>query len=228
MDFKKYQKVLQSNIIFENMTESEIERGLKFFSARVGRYEKGNILNTVSDPMDCFGIVLSGVVHVCMTDYEGQKTIMATVSRGDGFGESLSFLGCDSAVYIRAAEDCEVLWLNCDNIKNATSQSGENNLFVQRFIKDLANRTLKMNDRIQILSKHTLREKLITFFKLQTHMNINIGKSKEPTKVFTVPLDRNGMAVYLGVDRSSLSRELSKMKSEGLIDFNKNKFKILF
>jgi CRP-like cAMP-binding protein len=227
MDFKKYQKVLQKNIIFENMTEDEIERGLKFFSARVGRYEKGDILNVVSDPMECFGIVLLGVVHVCMTDYEGQKTIMATVSSGDGFGESLSFLGCDSDVYIRAAEDCEVLWLKCDNIKNATSQSGENNLFVQRFIKDLANRTLKMNDRIQILSKHTLREKLVAFFKLQADRDINNG-SESKTKTLNLPLDRNGMAVYLGVDRSSLSRELSKMKSEGLIDFNKNKFKILY
>jgi CRP-like cAMP-binding protein len=84
-----------------------------------------------------------------------------------------------------------------------------------------------MNDRIQILSKHTLREKLVAFFKLQADRDINNG-SESKTKTLNLPLDRNGMAVYLGVDRSSLSRELSKMKSEGLIDFNKNKFKILY
>ncbi len=219
MDIKPYYRVLKTNRIFQGMTDVELERGIEFFSARVSSYSKGDFLNMVTEPIRCFGIVISGLVHVCTTDWDGQKCIMAAVSTGGGFGEALSFLGYDADVYIKAAEDSKVLWLNTENIKNATSQKTEKNLYIQRFISDLAERALEMNDRIQIMSKRTLREKLLSMFSLfSTKLNSN---------VITVPFDRNGMAVYLGTDRSSLSRELSKMQSEGIILFNKNKFEIL-
>ena len=88
----------------------------------------------------------------------------------------------------------------------------------QRFIRMLAAKTLSMNDRIQVLSKPTLREKLMTML---TQFSTREGRN------FNLPFDRNAMAVYLGVNRSALSRELGKMKQEGRIDFYKNSFTIL-
>lgn len=82
----------------------------------------------------------------------------------------------------------------------------------------LSQKTLSMNDRIQVLSKPTLREKLMT---LLTQYSTREGKN------FNLPFDRNTMAAYLGVNRSALSRELSKMREEGRIDFYKNSFSIL-
>ncbi|MBQ2118632.1 MAG: winged helix-turn-helix domain-containing protein, partial [Clostridia bacterium] len=76
-----------------------------------------------------------------------------------------------------------------------------------------------MNSRIQILSKLTLREKLLTFFSDQA--------KKSGADTFSVPLDRKDMATYLGADRSALSRELSRMKREGLIDYYRNSFRII-
>ncbi len=219
MEIKPYLNTLKKSLIFSELSDREIQDGLAFFSAFVGSYSKGEMLNVVSDPLKCFGIVLEGLVHVCMTDYDGNKAIMVTVSVGEGFGEAFSFLGLETNVYIRAAEDCKILWLNPENVKNATSQKGENNLYIKRFISDLAVRALRMNDRIQIMSKRTLREKLLTFF--------SILSSQNESKSIDVPFDRNGMAVYLGTDRSSLSRELSKMRREGIIDFRKNHFEIL-
>jgi len=83
----------------------------------------------------------------------------------------------------------------------------------------LAERTLRMNDRVQILSRPLLRDKLTTFFAQCEH--------RYGSKTFRVPFDRAGMALYLGVNRSALSRELSDMQAEGLIDFYRNSFRIL-
>ena len=219
MEIKPYNEILKKSLIFHNMNDSEIENGIKFFSGRMAKYSKGEMLNTVSSPLHYFGIVLEGLVHVCMADFEGQKCIMATVSAGESFGESLSFLEIDTDVYIRAACESVVLWLCPKNVKGSCVFTDEERLYVNRFIEDLAIRGLNMNDRIQIMSKRTVREKILTFLTLKS--------SQCESDEFSVPFDRNAMAVYLGTDRSSLSRELSKMKAEGIIDFKKNKFKIL-
>ncbi len=219
MELKSYFGVLKKNRIFHGMTDGEIERGIEFFSARLSNYRKGDMLNIVGEPLCFFGIVLSGLVHVCTTDWDGQKCIMAAVGAGDGFGEALSFLETETDVYIRAAEDSKILWLSTENVKNATSQKNENNLYIRRFVADLAERALAMNSRVQIMSKRTLREKILTM--------LSLFSQKTESTSFLVPFDRNGMAVYLGTDRSSLSRELSKMSSEGIIRFQKNKFEIL-
>ena len=88
-----------------------------------------------------------------------------------------------------------------------------------RFTKMLAARTLTMNRRIQILSKLTIREKILTFLSQECAV------TKKNTVEIT--LNREDMAAYLGTNCSALSRELSKMKKEGILDYRKNIFRIL-
>ena len=76
-----------------------------------------------------------------------------------------------------------------------------------------------MNDRVQILSKTTIREKIVTF--LSQYSN------RFGSKTFSVPFDRETLALYLGVNRSALSRELSAMQRDGILEYYKNSFKIL-
>ena len=87
-----------------------------------------------------------------------------------------------------------------------------------RFVSALASRTLSLNQRIQILSRNTLRMKLITFLSQY---------AAAQGDVFTVPFDRASMANFLGADRSALSRELSRMRKEGILDYHRNQFRIL-
>ncbi len=136
---------------------------------------------------------------------------------GDTFAESLYFLERESPVYITAIAESRIVWMKCDRIKNGSSFGTRlDGILTNRFIALLAGRTLSMNDRIQILSKPSIREKLVTFF---SQYMVKLG-----TNSFSVPFDRTSMAEYLGVDRSSLSRELSKMRNEGIIEFRKDKF----
>ena len=144
---------------------------------------------------------------------------MATVSPGETFAESLCFLRSpESPVYIQAISDSELLWMDTERLRQGAKCPREQDM-ANRFTGLLARRALSMNDRIQILSKPTLRQKINTLFAEQ--------KRRTGCPVFTLPFDREGMASYLGADRSALSRELSKMKKEGLIDYYKSSFRIL-
>ena len=214
-----YESIIRRCPLFTGLTDPDYQYALRFFSAESRRHEKGDFLNRPGFPLPAFGLVLDGNVQVYMVDIDGQEMIMANVSPGDTFGESLWYLHLDAPVYIRALSRCEILWLDPENIRSQNLLHGLDAQFSGRFTAMLARRTLSMNDRIQILSKSTLRQKLITFF---TQYAQHSGKDG-----FTVPFNRSDMAAYLGAERSALSRELSRMQKEGIIDFHKNHFQIL-
>ena len=209
-------EVMRSTILFSGMDDKELDASLSLLDARTVGYKRGDFLHRAYEPMDSFGIVLEGTVMVCMDDIEGNRMIMANVTKGATFGESLCFLKIkDSPVYITAATDCSILWLSAEKLSDGQAPAG----LMRRFTAMLAARTLSMNSRIQVLSKVTLRDKLMTYF---TQM-CQAGGTRE----FNLTMNREDMALYMGTNRTALSRELSKMKAEGLIDFHKNSFKIL-
>jgi CRP-like cAMP-binding protein len=84
-------------------------------------------------------------------------------------------------------------------------------------LKLLAKKNLMLNQKIEILSKRTTKDKLTCYFDF----------IRGAAKRFTIPFNREELARYLCVDRSAMSSELCKMRDEGLIEFNKNEFFIL-
>ena len=211
--------LIQHCPLFQDLSPKDHAYALTYFQAEIQRYEKGDFLHRVSFPLRHFGLVLSGTVQVYMDDRDGRHHIMNHVAPGGLFGESYCFLGIDAPIYICAIAETEVLWMSPARIKSPVQpiQPLDQELS-NRFVSCLASRALSMNRRIQILSKSTLRLKLITFLSQYD------SADGEP---FTVPFDRASMAAYLGADRSALSRELSRMRQEGLIDFHRNQFLIL-
>ncbi len=213
-------KAIKSCSLFADLSEQELQSALSLFCAVSAQYRKGEILRSEGERMNSFGLVTRGTVQVFMNDINGDSIIMATVTRGGTFGESLSFLGVrEIPVYIQATEDSEVLWLSCEGFGEEMCASPLSRKLYHRFVSMLAQRALDMNDRIQVLSKLTLREKLGTLFSQYAH--------KSGSRTFSLPLNREQLAAYLGVNRSALSRELCKMRDEGIIEFYKNSFKML-
>lgn len=208
-------KILEKCTLFSGLEGDAFTYALHFFDVQKESFKKGDFLNRISSPLTHFGLVLSGIVQVYAVDIDGNAMIMANVNPGETFGESLCYLGIEAPIYIVAFSDSEIFWLKTDRVK-APSQNPQDLFLASRFTAMLAARTLQMNDRIQILSKITLREKLITFFSQYA--------ARYNSNTFTIPFDRNNMAVYLGTNRSALSRELSRMKKEQILDYSKNKF----
>lgn len=213
-----YSEIIKKCSLFSGLSDSELKDALSFFNAAVRSYPRGEFINRISQPLQKFGLVLSGTIQVYMDDIDGHHMIMANINEGETFGESLCFLGKEAPVYICAVTDAVVLTMDTARIKSLKCMNGIDVKMVNRFMALLASRALSMNDRIQILSKKTIRGKLIAFF---TQYVTRYGEC------FTVPFDRSNMAVYLGTERSALSRELARMRDEGIIEFNKNEFKIL-
>ena len=218
-------KILKSSRLFKGLKEDEMEAALKILSASYREYEKGDMLHQAGSPVKKFGLVLSGTVNVCTDDMGGSHMIMASISPGHTFGEALCYLKIkEPGMYAEAAEPVSLLWLTPGRLFHGTASHPKSaspiiDKLQKNFTAMLAERMLAMNDRIQILSRLTLREKLTTYFSEMSHVT--------GSTTFNVPFNREDMAAYLGTNRSALSRELANMKSEGLIDFYKNSFKIL-
>lgn len=205
--------------LFMNLSEGDCNIALSLLSAQQTKYSKNNVLVSAGDSLKRFGLVVSGTVRVSFTDIDGNDVLVANVTEGDTFGEALCWLNVNEIpVTVTALTDTEVMWLSPDILRENNSDRVAC-ILKNNYLSLLASKTLSMNDRIQILSKPTLRQKLITFFSQCANNN--------GTKTFTLPFDRETMALYLGVNRSALSRELSKMEKEGIIEFYKNSFKII-
>jgi CRP-like cAMP-binding protein len=214
-----YGDMIRKCTLFSGLNEPDLQYALHFFESSRGFYSKGDTMNRVGDPLPSFGLLLAGSAQVNMDDMDGGHMIMATVAPGDTFGESLNFLGMDAPVYITAMTDVAVLWMKTTRMKDGSAPKDSRDIQLSnRFTAMLAERTLAMNNRIQILSKITLRAKLVTLFSQCMQQTNN--------EYLSLPFDRHNMAVYLGADRSALSRELSKMRQEGIIDFHKNQVHI--
>lgn len=207
------------NPLFKGMNDNEVETALSVFSAVKQEYQKNSVISPAGSALSRFGFVLSGTVQVSFNDIDGNSVIMASVSEGDTFGESLCWLKVQEIpVTITAFSDVSLLWLSPENLINNNASPTAADLR-NRFSSMLAQKTLSMNERIQILTKPTIRQKIITF--------LSQSSTRYGSKTFSVPFDRETLALYLGVNRSALSRELSAMQAEGIIEFYKNTFKII-
>jgi len=217
------QATLRNHPLFAGLAEEDFATAAALLEATPERFRRGELLVRAGEPFLRFGILLSGAVQVYTDDIDGERMMMANVGAGDSFGESLAYFETrESPVYVLAAEDTEVVFLSAAALKRtlrSLSPSPVAATLSERFTSLLAARALSQNDRIQILSKATIRERLVTFFTQWEH--------RERSRTFRIPFDRAALADYLGVNRSALSRELSKMKEEGIIDFFRSSFRLL-
>ena len=226
MTAKDY-KLISSSALFAGLSQQECGRVLDFMKAAEGSYKAGDILHLPGTELRRFGFVLSGLVQVYRDEPDGTRMLMASNGPGDSFGESLCFLKVPNApVTIAAAEDSRVLWLSLDGIRECGSgfAAGSESCrsihdITMRMMSCFAARALSMNDRIQVLSQRSLRKKILTLLTQYSR--------RAAGGTFSLPFSREDMAVYLGCDRSALSRELAAMKKDGIIDYYKNSFRVI-
>ena len=220
-EVKKYTDLIRTCMLFRGMTEERLSDALSLLQAEVRSYRKGDFLHHAGEPLKKFGFVLSGAVQAMTDDPDGNRMIMANVIPGGTFGESLCYLEVpDSPTYIRASEAAEILWLSLAVLYGEPApQAALARDLRRRFTAMLAERALTMNQRIQVLSGMTIRDKLTTFF---THAANRAG-----SRSFTISMTREDLSSYIGANRSAMCRELSRMRDDGLIDYRGNRFRII-
>jgi CRP-like cAMP-binding protein len=217
---EEYIDLLFSTPLFQNISKINLEPLLRCMSPFVKSYEKGNYITHSGQSINCIGVVLCGKVQMVKEDVWGNKSILALMPEKSIFGESfVCSKTYSSTVSFQAASDCTVLYISFSKILHSCTNACE---FHYRLIDNLviliAQKNIQLMEKVEITSKKTLREKILSYLSLQAQRNNSF--------YFTVPLNRLELADYLCAERSALSRELSRMKDEGIIDYDKNTFRL--
>ena len=179
-------------------------------------YQKDEIIILADDDVPNFGIVLSGEIYIEKEDINGNTAIVSCVKPYGVFAEAFACSGHKATVNVRTGEKCRILWINYSSLLSDNISSRCKGAVLSRLLKTSNEKNIFLTGRIEHLTKHTLREKVLSYLTSRSAML--------KSKTFTVPFDRKAMADYLGADRSALSAVLCKMRDSGEIEFHKNKF----
>ena len=218
---KKYIEILKKCPLFDNIEQESLLRMLVCLDAKVESFDKKYTIFAEGSPAKYIGIVLSGSAQIIRIDYYGNRSILSDIRPSEVFAEAFACAEVPALpVSVIADEPCEVMLINCNHILHTCANScGFHQQLIFNLMKDLAAKTLMFHQRIEVTSKRSTREKLMTYLLLQA--------KKAASDRFDIPFDRQELADYLEVDRSGLSAEISKLRREGVIDCNKNHFVLL-
>lgn len=218
---KKYFSVLRRCPLFEQIADSDLERMLGCLGAKTEFFDKKYTIMSEGNPAKYIGIVLSGSVHVVQVDYFGNRSIISAVEESQVFGEAFACAETDSLpVSVIANEPCEIMLIECSHIMHTcTNNCGFHQKLIFNLMKDLATKAILFHRKLEVTSKRTTREKLLTF--------LNLESKRHSGNSFYIPFDRQELADYLEVDRSGLSAEIGKLRHEGIIENRKNYFRLL-
>ncbi len=162
------------------------------------------------------GVVVKGSVHIENLDLWGTKSILSSVDAGQAFAETYAFCGDALMVDAVAAEDCEVLFLHTGALSDSRVPAGVRGTLLHNLLTVSMRKNLSLSQRIFCTTPKTVRGRLLTYFSAQA--------AKADSPEFEIPFNRQQMADYLNLDRSALSKELGRMRDEGLLEFEKNHF----
>ncbi|MBQ8799540.1 MAG: Crp/Fnr family transcriptional regulator [Lachnospiraceae bacterium] len=218
---EKYLSILQTCGLFAGIDGKQLLTMLSCLGATVRGYGKNQVILSEGDKVGRIGVVLSGAVQVLRVDYYGNRSILTELQSSQMFGESFACTDIQKMpVDVVAAEQCEVLFLDAKHILHVCGNAcGFHNQLIYNLMKVVATKNLMVHQKLEVISKRSTREKLMTFLMMQA--------KRQNSNRITVQFDRQELADYLEVDRSGLSAEISKLRKAGVLECRKNQFTLL-
>ena len=197
--------LLQQTILFSGIEAEELRHLLTCLGGSVRHYGRGEFLWHAGDTVLQAGIVLQGARHTA----------------GGVFGEMLMAAGEASPVSVLSPEGAEVLFLPLERIMEGCERHCEGHARLRmNLLRESAQKFWQMRHRVTYLSEPSLRRRVLLY--------LQDCRSRQGSDCFQLSLSREEMAAYLAVNRSALSRELSRLQQEGLIEFYRNSFRLHF
>ena len=218
---KDFFDILRGCPLFDRIGDESLKEMLGCLNAKERSYKKGDAVFAEGDKAKYLGIVLEGSVQLVRVDYYGNRSILANIEPPQLFGEAFACAGLKSLpVDAVAATDTRILLLDAQRIArpcgNACPCHGQT---ILNLLHIVAKKNLVLHQKIEITSKRSTREKLMTYLLLQA--------KNAKSHTFTVPYDRQELADYLEVDRSGLSAEISKLRNEKVLECRRSTFTLL-
>ena len=212
-------KMLADIPLFSGITEAELPQLDGLLKPRIRYAAEGEFLTYPGDIIKEVGIILEGKVHMISEDFWGNQNIIAEFTKGSFFGEAHSISGDPMFFSLLSVKQTTLLFLRTQKILDSSVHSDTG---IQKLRGNLMSAIIRKKltymRKADILSRRSLRERISAFLSEEYQ--------KQGASSFAIPYDRQQMADYLSVDRSALSRELSKMKKEGILEYSHNRFEL--
>ncbi len=203
--------------LFKDLTIKEYETIEKLGCLSKRSFKANSLVFKAGDFIHEIGIVANGSLNIENIDYLGNKIIISNLNNGDVFGETYALSKEKMMVNVLTLTECDILFFNVDKL-NETNDTWKDKI-ISNLLSISSYKNLTLSNRIFFTSFKKIRDKLMAYF---SYMSIKCS-----SKTFNIPFNRQGLADYLNVERSALSKELSKMQDDGLIEFYKNSIKLL-
>lgn len=207
--------------LFSHIDPHDLRAMLNCLSARETLADRGAFIMDSSHARPLIGVVLSGSVAIISEDYFGKKSLLTILPAGSIFGESYSCIKAyNRSIAYQANEPSRVLLLDYDRILHACKLVCRfHHRMIENMVELIAQKNLELIDKLEVASQGSIREKLLTYLTRQAQLARNA--------TFTIPFSRIELAEYLCADRSAMTRELTRLKKEGVIAFDKRTFTLL-
>ncbi len=214
-------KQLGNQRLFAGIALADLPVMLHCLGYRSETYKKGAFISMEGEYLENIGLIVSGSVDMIKEDFWGNKTILMRMEQGSVFGETF-ICGSDSMATVSfcAASDVTVVFLPFQRVMHTcTNACAFHHSLVENMVQLIADENQELMRKVEIVTKKTLREKILAYLSQQAQQHGG--------NYFEIPLGRIELAEYLCADRSALTRELTAMKNEGILDYDRNMFRLL-
>lgn len=213
----EHTEILSRCQLFKEVDRADLPHLLSCLQPHTRQFSKGQVLLHEGDHTGELGIILSGSLQIVRHDFWGNKTIVSRVCEGELFAEAMACTGGQSQVSVVSETDSQVMFLAIRRIITSCSNNCVfHNAIIENMVTILAGKNQGLMKKMTHLTRRSTREKLLSYLSEES--------LKAGTSTFTIPFDRQQLADYLCVERSAMSNELSKMRSEGLLEYRRNLF----
>ncbi len=217
----QYIPILQETQLFEGCGKEDIEAMLGCLQARLRTYKKGSFVLRQGERLDKIMVLAEGKLHIQRDDHWGNRSIINIITPAEMFGEA--FAAPDSGALLNdvlAVEDSVVFLFDLNRIITVCSSACRfHSMVVQNLFFAISEKNRKLVQKLGYMSERTTRGKLIAYLSDEA--------KRKNSSAFSIPFNRQQLADYLSVDRSAMSSELCRMRDEGLLRFDRNRFELL-
>ena len=204
---------------FYNISDSLKLELLKELEAQTYEFNKNEEILKKIKNRNFIGIILDGIIQITKTDYNGNRTIIEELVENDIFGTKISSLS-NNEYTITTKDKTKIIIIDYEQLIKTNNSSNYYNQFIKNLLEIIINSVNDKNDRIEILTKKTIRNKLLEYFK--------IISTKNKSKNIYLPFTFTDLADYLAIDRSAMTRELKNLKEEGFIEIKNKRITLLY
>ncbi len=218
---EKFYGIILKNPLFSGIQREDLPSFLSCLNVRVEAFQKGDPVFLEGDPAGFIGLVLEGSVQIVRDDLYGNRSLLSVAEQGEVFGETIVCANVKAMpLSALAVQDSKIMWMELQRMLTVCSNAcGFHQTMVKNLLFEVAKKNLLLSRKVQIMSQKTTKDKLMTYL-------LDYAKQKSSPE-FTIPLDRQALADFLGVERSAMSAELSKLRKAGVLECKGSHFRLL-